>query len=175
MISRFRSKWRLVPLSMVNATILGLWTGQGGEGAKHWLTVLTEIKNRGVADVCIVCCDDLKGPPDSIATTWPRAITQTWVLHLIRQAFRLAGRHDWDPITRALRPVLHSANRSRRPRTHHRVHQSVGPEVSGDHPVVGQRMGRVRAVPCVRGRGPPSHLFDERHRVVERQVPPRCQ
>lgn len=37
--------------------ILGLWIGQGGEGAKYWLTVLTEIKNRGVADVCIVCCD----------------------------------------------------------------------------------------------------------------------
>ena len=37
--------------------ILGLWAGQGGEGAKYWLTVLTEIKNRGVADVCIVCCD----------------------------------------------------------------------------------------------------------------------
>ena len=37
--------------------ILGLWAGQGGEGAKYWLTVLTEIKNRGVNDVCIVCCD----------------------------------------------------------------------------------------------------------------------
>ena len=37
--------------------ILGLWAGQGGEGAKYWLTVLTEINNRGVADVCIVCCD----------------------------------------------------------------------------------------------------------------------
>ena len=37
--------------------ILGLWAGQGGEGAKYWLTVLTEINNRGVAEVCIVCCD----------------------------------------------------------------------------------------------------------------------
>ena len=40
-----------------DSDILGLWAGQGGEGAKYWLTVLTEIKNRGVADVCIVCCD----------------------------------------------------------------------------------------------------------------------
>ena len=85
--------------------ILGLWAGQGGEGAKYWLTVLTEIKNRGVNDVCIVCCDGLKGLPDSIATTWPRAITQTCVLHLIRQTFRLAGRHDWEPIAKALRPI----------------------------------------------------------------------
>jgi putative transposase len=54
--------------------ILGLWIGQGGEGAKYWATVLTEIKNRGVADVCIVCCDGLKGLPDSIAAIWPQAI-----------------------------------------------------------------------------------------------------
>ena len=47
--------------------ILGLWAGDGGEGAKFWLSVLTEIKNRGVADVCIVVCDGLKGLPDSIA------------------------------------------------------------------------------------------------------------
>jgi putative transposase len=85
--------------------ILGLWAGQGGEGAKYWLTVLTEIKNRGVNDVCIVCCDGLKGLPDSIATTWPRAITQTCVLHLIRHTFRLAGRHDWEAIAKALRPI----------------------------------------------------------------------
>jgi putative transposase len=85
--------------------ILGLWAGQGGEGAKYWLTVLTEIKNRGVADVCIVCCDGLKGLPDSISATWPLAIVQTCVLHLIRHTFRLAGRHDWEAIAKALRPV----------------------------------------------------------------------
>jgi transposase-like protein len=85
--------------------ILGLWAGQGGEGAKYWLTVLTEIKNRGVGDVCIVCCDGLKGLPDSIAATWPQAIVQTCVLHLIRHTFRLAGRHDWDAVGKALRPV----------------------------------------------------------------------
>ena len=84
--------------------ILGLWAGQGGEGAKYRMTVLTEIKNRGVADVCIVCCGP-KGLPDSIATVWPLAIVQTCVLHLIRRTFRLAGRHDWDPIAKALRPV----------------------------------------------------------------------
>ena len=85
--------------------ILGLWIGQGGEGAKYWATVLTEIKNRGVADVCIVCCDGLKGLPDAIAATWPQAIVQTCVLHLIRHTFRLAGRHDWEAIAKALRPV----------------------------------------------------------------------
>jgi transposase-like protein len=85
--------------------ILGLWVGDGGEGAKFWLTVLTEIKNRGVDDVCIVVCDGLKGLPDSIGATWPLAIVQTCVLHLIRHTFRLAARQHWDPIAKALRPV----------------------------------------------------------------------
>ena len=85
--------------------ILGLWAGQGGEGAKYWLTVLTEIKNRGVNDVCIVCCDGLKGLPDSISATWPLAIVQSSVLHLIRHTFRLAGRHDWEAIAKAMRPI----------------------------------------------------------------------
>lgn len=72
--------------------ILGLWVGTGGEGAKYWLAVLTEIKNRGVDDVCIVVCDGLKGLPESIAATWPLAVVQTCVLHLIRNTFRLASR-----------------------------------------------------------------------------------
>jgi putative transposase len=85
--------------------ILGIWASPGGEGAKFWLAVLTELRNRGVADVCIVVCDGLKGLPDAIATTWPLAVTQTCVLHLIRATFRLAGRQHWDAMARDLRPV----------------------------------------------------------------------
>jgi transposase-like protein len=63
--------------------VLGLWAGAhgDGEGAKYWLRVLTEIRNRGVADVCIVVCDGLKGLPEAIATAWPQAITQTCIVH----------------------------------------------------------------------------------------------
>ena len=85
--------------------IVGLWVGQGGEGAKYWAGVLTEVRNRGVEDVCIVVCDGLKGLPDAIASVWPQALVQTCVLHLIRHTFRLAARQDWDRIAKALRPV----------------------------------------------------------------------
>ncbi|MFJ9841720.1 IS256 family transposase [Kitasatospora sp. NPDC101155] len=85
--------------------ILGLWAGDGGEGAKYWLHVLTEIKNRGVADVCMVVCDGLKGLPDAIGTVWPQAVTQTCIVHLIRASFRYAARQDWDKISKALKPV----------------------------------------------------------------------
>src|SRR6266540_4090271 len=75
--------------------ILGLWAGDGDQGAKYWLHVLTEVKNRGVADVCIVVCDGLTGLPDAISTVWPQAITQTCVVHLLRNSFRYASRRDW--------------------------------------------------------------------------------
>lgn len=90
--------------------ILGLWVGTGGEGAKYWLQVLTEIKNRGVEDACRVVCDGLKGLPESIEATWPLAIVQTCVLHLIRNTFRLASRADWDKMARDLRPVYTAVN-----------------------------------------------------------------
>lgn len=85
--------------------ILGLWVGNGGEGAKFWLQVFTEMKNRGVEDVCIVVCDGLKGLPEAIGNTWPLAIVQTCVLHLIRNTFRFASKRDWDKMSRDLRPV----------------------------------------------------------------------
>jgi putative transposase len=85
--------------------ILGLWAGDGGEGAKYWLHVLTEIKNRGTQDVCIVVCDGLTGLPDAISTVWPKAVTQTCIVHLLRNSFRYASRKDWTAIARDLRPV----------------------------------------------------------------------
>ena len=52
--------------------VLGLWLGPaGGEGAKQWVTMLTELRNRGLADALIVCCDGLRGLPDAIPATWP--------------------------------------------------------------------------------------------------------
>ncbi|WP_373889276.1 IS256 family transposase [Nocardia sp. XZ_19_369] len=85
--------------------ILGLWAGDGGEGAKFWLAVLTEIKNRGVADVCIAVCDGLKGLPEAINTVWELAIVQTCVIHLIRNTFRYASRQYWDEMSKDLKPV----------------------------------------------------------------------
>ena len=85
--------------------ILGLWAGDGGEGAKYWLRVLTEIKNRGVGDCCIVVCDGLSGLPDTITTVWPQAITQTCVIHLLRNSFKYASRKDWPAIAKDHKPV----------------------------------------------------------------------
>ncbi|MDQ0946169.1 transposase-like protein [Streptomyces phaeochromogenes] len=85
--------------------ILGLWAGDGGEGAKHWLRVLSELKNRGVEDVLMLVCDGLKGLPDAVGEVWPRTVVQTCVVHLLRASFRYAARQDWDKIAKALKPV----------------------------------------------------------------------
>ncbi|MFF4733258.1 IS256 family transposase [Streptomyces mirabilis] len=85
--------------------ILGLWAGDGGEGAKHWLRVLSELKNRGVEDVLMLVCDGLKGLSDAVGEVWPRTVVQTCVVHLLRASFRYAARQDWDKIAKALKPV----------------------------------------------------------------------
>lgn len=82
-----------------------MWAGDGGEGAKFWLAVLTEVKNRSTGDVCIVVCDGLKGLPEAITTVWDRAIVQTCVIHLLRNTFRYASRKYWDQIAKEIRPV----------------------------------------------------------------------
>jgi putative transposase len=85
--------------------ILGLWAGDGGEGAKHWLRVLSELKNRGVEDVLMLVCDGLKGLPDAVGEVWPRTVVQTCVVHLLRASFRYAARQDRDKIAKALKPI----------------------------------------------------------------------
>jgi putative transposase len=92
--------------------ILGLWAGDGGEGAKFWLSVFTEIKNRGVDDVCIAVCDGLKGLPEAITTTWELATVQACVIHLIRNTFRFASRTYWEEMSRDLRPVYTAPSES---------------------------------------------------------------
>ena len=85
--------------------ILGIWAGNGGEGAKHWLAVLTELKNRGVADVLMLVCDGLKGLPEAVNTVWDKTVVQTCVIHLLRNTFKYAARQNWDAIARDIKPV----------------------------------------------------------------------
>jgi len=86
--------------------VLGMWLGPtGGEGAKQWMTMLTELRNRGVGDALIVCCDGLKGLPDAIRVTWPDATVQTCVVHMVRNSLRYASKKHWGQITRQMRSI----------------------------------------------------------------------
>ena len=86
--------------------VLGMWVGPtGGEGAKWWMTVLTELRNRGINDVFIVCCDGLKGLPESIRAIWPLADVQLCVVHLVRSALRYTSKKHWGQVCRELREI----------------------------------------------------------------------
>jgi putative transposase len=85
--------------------VLGLWAGTGGEGAKFWLSVLIDLKNRGVTDVFFVVCDGLKGLPEVVTNVWPMSIVQTCIIHFIRNTFRLTSRRDADAIKKDIKRI----------------------------------------------------------------------
>ncbi len=90
--------------------VLGLWAGTGGEGAKFWMSVLIDIKNRGVKDVFFLVCDGLKGLPDVVGNVWPLTTVQTCVIHLIRNTFHLASKKHWDALKRDVKPIYSAPN-----------------------------------------------------------------
>jgi putative transposase len=90
--------------------VLGLWAGTGSEGAKFWMSVLVDLKNRGVVDVFFLVCDGLKGLPAVVESVWPLTIVQTCIIHLIRNTFRLTSRKDSDAIKRDIKAIYTAPN-----------------------------------------------------------------
>src|SRR3954467_11463599 len=89
--------------------VLGIWW-QETEGAKFWLAVLNDLRQRGVQDVLISCVDGLKGFPEAIEATFPHAWVQTCIVHLIRASLRRVNDRDLKKVTSALRPIYTAAN-----------------------------------------------------------------
>src|SRR4051794_25050197 len=73
--------------------VLGIWV-QASEGAKFWAGVCAELRNRGIRDVLIVCCDGLTGFPEAIEATWPQAMVQTCTVHYAD--LRIMPMLSWD-------------------------------------------------------------------------------
>ena len=91
--------------------VLGIWV-QTSEGAKFWAGVLAELRNRGVQDVLIACCDGLTGFPEAIEATWPNTVVQTCVVHLIRASMRFISYNDQQGRRRRVAADLHRRDRS---------------------------------------------------------------
>jgi putative transposase len=89
--------------------ILGIWIEQT-EGAKFWMRVMNELKNRGVADILIAVVDGLKGFPDAINAVFPQAVVQTCIVHLIRNSMSFASWKDRKAVASALRSVYRAEN-----------------------------------------------------------------
>jgi putative transposase len=89
--------------------VLGIWF-QRTEGAKFWLQVLTELKQRGVADVLIFCVDGLTGFPEAIEATFPHSTVQTCLVHQVRNSLKFVSYKDRKPIAADLRKIYTAAN-----------------------------------------------------------------
>lgn len=88
--------------------LLGLWLAQT-EGAKFWLSVLTELKNRGLEDILIACVDGLKGFPDAIQAEYPQTRVQLCMVHMVRNALRYVAWKDYKAVTTDLKLIYRSA------------------------------------------------------------------
>ena len=85
-------------------TILGLWLA-GNEGAKFWLSVLNELKNRGVQDILIACCDGLTGFPDAINAAFPQTTVQLCIVHMVRNSLRFVSYKDLKAVAGDLKQI----------------------------------------------------------------------
>lgn len=90
--------------------VLGLWL-ETNEGAKFWLKIMTELKNRGVADILLVCCDGLKGFPAAIEAVFPLTTVQTCIVHMIRNSVRFVAWKDRKAVVEALKPIYAAETR----------------------------------------------------------------
>lgn len=84
--------------------LLGMWLAEN-EGAKFWLNVLTELKNRGLQDILIACVDGLKGFPDAINAVYPQARIQLCIVHMVRNSLRFVSWKDYKAVTGGLKTV----------------------------------------------------------------------
>ena len=90
--------------------VLGMWLEEP-EGAKFWLKVVTELKNRGVEDILVACVDGLKGFPEAIESVFPLTVVQTCIVHMIRNSTRFVSWKDRKAVARDLKPIYASVDR----------------------------------------------------------------
>ena len=90
--------------------LLGLWIGEAeAEGAKFWVRVLTELKNRGLKDILIACCDGLTGFPDAIQAVYPQTQVQLCIVHLMRNCLKYVPWKDKKQVAADLKPIYQAA------------------------------------------------------------------
>src|SRR5204863_1153332 len=88
--------------------LLGIWIAQT-EGAKFWLQVITELKNRGVTDIFIACVDGLKGFPEAIESVFPQTDVQLCIVHLVRHSLNYVGWKQRKEVARELKLIYTAA------------------------------------------------------------------
>lgn len=105
--------------------VLGIWI-DASEGAKFWLAICNELRNRGVEDVIFVCCDGLTGLPDAIESVWPHAIVQTCIVHLVRSSMRFVSYKDRKLAGARMKEIYRAANEEQALQALERLDEAYG-------------------------------------------------
>ncbi len=113
--------------------VLGMWF-QANEGAKFWMQVLSDLKQRGVQDILIACVDGLKGFPEAIEAIFPRTTVQTCIVHLIRQSLKYVPRRQYDAVVKDLKPIYTAIDADHALRSLEAFEEKWGAQL----PVIGQ-------------------------------------
>ena len=152
--------------------ILGLWIEQT-EGAKFWLRVMNELKNRGVEDILIAVVDGLKGFPDAITAVFPQAQVQTCIVHLIRNSLDFVSYKDRKAVAAALKEIYRAKDADAGAAA---LEAFAAGEWGRKYPAIAMSWRRhwPAVIPffAFPARRPPDHLHHERHRGPERQAAP---
>ena len=152
--------------------VLGLWIEQT-EGAKFWLSVMNELKARGVGDVPVAVVDGLKGFPEAIGAVYPEAVVQTCIVHLLRYSLAHGSWKERRALAADLRPIPPGADRSRGRGGPGRLRgRPLGPEVPGDRAQLAQPVGGDHPVSGLLGTDPAGDLHDQRDRELEQHGAP---
>ena len=150
--------------------VLGMWF-QANEGAKFWMQVLTDLKQRGVQDILICCVDGLKGFPEAIEAVFPQTTVQTCIVHLIRHSLKYVPRRQYDAVVKDLRPIYTAIDADAALIGARGVRGEMGPAAAGDRPGLAIGLGARDPVHGLRARGPPGDLHDERDRGAQPPAP----
>ena len=152
--------------------VLGLWIEQS-EGAKFWLSVMNELKARGVGDVLIAVVDGLKGFPDAIEAVFPQATVQTCLVHLIRRSLAHVSYKERRPLAAALKTIYRAPTEAAAEAALDALEAgSWGEKYPADHAQLAQCLGTRGAVPGVLAADPPGHLHHQRDREPEQHRTP---
>jgi transposase-like protein len=146
--------------------VLGLWMGQA-EGAKFWLQVLTDLKNRGVQDIFITCVDGLKGFPQAIETVFPKTQVQLCIVHLLRASLNYVSWKQRKQVAADLKPIYRASTAEE---AQLRL-EEFAIKWDRPYPTIAQmwrrKLGTRHAVLRVSRRDPQSSLHDQRDRIAE--------
>ena len=146
--------------------VLGMWF-QETEGAKFWMQVLTELKQRGVADILLCCVDGLKGFPEAIEAIYPNTVVQTCIVHLIRHSLKYVPRREREQVARDLKPIYTAVDADAAQAALEAFDEKWGIALPGDHAGVAERLGVRDAVSRVSARAASRGLHDERDRSAQ--------